>query len=182
MRFADFAQPFRRVDRRTIPSQSSGRCFRLQADAGFWCTKVQTQSRSKHSIRCKVFFYGVNYAAAPGCRCTPKRDPVAIRGYPKRFILCSNSCRRRGGCIGACNAPERRTADRAVPVRDRKAPIYGGEAHMYAVIGITGKVGCAVVRTLLAAGRPVRDADRARSWAERGCEAVTANTSRRGKV
>src|SRR5258708_17769977 len=56
MRFADFAQPQWRVDRRTIPSQSSGRYFRLQAGAGFWCTKVQTQCRSKHSIRCKVFF------------------------------------------------------------------------------------------------------------------------------
>ncbi|CAB3808522.1 NAD(P)H azoreductase [Paraburkholderia ultramafica] len=50
---------------------------------------------------------------------------------------------------------------------------------MYAITGITGKVGGAVARTLLAAGLPVRavvrDADRARSWAERGGEVVTAN-------
>jgi uncharacterized protein YbjT (DUF2867 family) len=50
---------------------------------------------------------------------------------------------------------------------------------MYAITGITGKVGGAVARTLLAAGQPVRavvrDADRARSWAERGCEVVTAD-------
>ncbi|MFB9126802.1 NAD-dependent epimerase/dehydratase family protein [Paraburkholderia dipogonis] len=50
---------------------------------------------------------------------------------------------------------------------------------MYAITGITGKVGGAVARTLLAAGQPVRavvrDATRARSWAERGCEVVTAN-------
>lgn len=50
---------------------------------------------------------------------------------------------------------------------------------MYAITGITGKVGGAVARTLLAAGQPVRavvrDAARARSWAERGCEVVTAN-------
>lgn len=50
---------------------------------------------------------------------------------------------------------------------------------MYAITGITGKVGGAAARTLLAAGQPVRavvrDADRARSWAERGCEVVTAN-------
>jgi uncharacterized protein YbjT (DUF2867 family) len=50
---------------------------------------------------------------------------------------------------------------------------------MYAITGITGKVGGAVARALLAAGQPVRavvrDADRARSWAERGCEVVTAN-------
>ncbi|CAD6559215.1 hypothetical protein LMG27952_06824 [Paraburkholderia hiiakae] len=49
---------------------------------------------------------------------------------------------------------------------------------MYAITGITGKVGGAVARTLLAAGQPVRavvrDAARARSWAERGCEVVTA--------
>lgn len=50
---------------------------------------------------------------------------------------------------------------------------------MYAITGITGKVGGAVARALLAAGQPVRavvrDADRARSWAERGCEVLTAN-------
>jgi uncharacterized protein YbjT (DUF2867 family) len=50
---------------------------------------------------------------------------------------------------------------------------------MYAITGITGKVGGAVARTLLAAGQPVRavvrDVARARSWAERGCEVVTAD-------
>ena len=49
---------------------------------------------------------------------------------------------------------------------------------MYAITGITGKVGGAVARTLLAAGQSVRavvrDAARARTWAERGCEVVTA--------
>jgi uncharacterized protein YbjT (DUF2867 family) len=61
---------------------------------------------------------------------------------------------------------------------DRKTLIYEGETEMYAITGITGKVGGAVARALLAAGQPVRavvrDADRARSWAERGCEVVTA--------
>ncbi|OAJ55142.1 NmrA family transcriptional regulator [Paraburkholderia ginsengiterrae] len=50
---------------------------------------------------------------------------------------------------------------------------------MYAITGITGKVGGAVARTLLAAGQQVRavvrDAARARLWAERGCEVVTAD-------
>lgn len=50
---------------------------------------------------------------------------------------------------------------------------------MYAITGITGKVGGAVARTLLAAGQPVRavvrDPSRASSWAERGCEVVTAD-------
>jgi uncharacterized protein YbjT (DUF2867 family) len=50
---------------------------------------------------------------------------------------------------------------------------------MYAITGITGQVGGAVARTLLAAGQPVRavvrNADRARSWAAQGCEIVTAN-------
>src|SRR5262245_5273837 len=45
---------------------------------------------------------------------------------------------------------------------------------MYAITGITGKVGGALARTLLAAGRPVRavvrDAGKGRSWAEKGCE------------
>src|SRR5260370_21729239 len=83
---------------------------------------------------------------------------------------CTDSSSR--GCITACSTPERR-------------PLIGphlstqGEAAMYAITGITGKVGGAVARTLLAAGQPVRavvrDAARARSWAELGCEVVTAD-------
>jgi len=50
---------------------------------------------------------------------------------------------------------------------------------MYAITGITGKVGGALARTLLAAGQPVRavvrDATRGQSWAERGCEVALAN-------
>lgn len=49
---------------------------------------------------------------------------------------------------------------------------------MYAITGITGKVGGAVARELLAAGQPVRavarDAARADSWLARGCELATA--------
>ncbi|HDR8908560.1 TPA: NAD(P)H-binding protein, partial [Burkholderia multivorans] len=49
---------------------------------------------------------------------------------------------------------------------------------MYAITGITGKVGGALARELLAAGQPVRavvrDAARAEAWAERGCEIATA--------
>jgi len=49
---------------------------------------------------------------------------------------------------------------------------------MFAITGITGKVGGAVARRLLAAGQPVRgvvrDVTRAGSWAERGCELATA--------
>jgi uncharacterized protein YbjT (DUF2867 family) len=50
---------------------------------------------------------------------------------------------------------------------------------MYAITGITGKVGGAAARALLEAGQPVRavvrDVSRARSWAERGCQMATAN-------
>ena len=49
---------------------------------------------------------------------------------------------------------------------------------MYAITGITGKVGGALARTLLAAGLPVRavvrDAERAASWAALGCEIASA--------
>ncbi|EDT40152.1 NmrA family NAD(P)-binding protein [Burkholderia ambifaria] len=49
---------------------------------------------------------------------------------------------------------------------------------MYAITGITGQVGGALARELLASGQPmravVRDATRARAWAERGCEIATA--------
>lgn len=50
---------------------------------------------------------------------------------------------------------------------------------MYAITGITGQVGGALARTLLAAGKPVRavvrDVDKARAWANLGCEVAVAN-------
>jgi len=50
---------------------------------------------------------------------------------------------------------------------------------MFAVTGITGQVGGAVARTLLAKGcgvrAVVRNADKARSWAEQGCEIAVAD-------
>lgn len=49
---------------------------------------------------------------------------------------------------------------------------------MYAVMGVTGRVGGAVARSLLAAGQPVRaivrDLSKGRVWAERGCELAVA--------
>jgi len=52
------------------------------------------------------------------------------------------------------------------------------EIDMYAVTGISGKVGGAVARTLLAAGQSVRavvrDAAKGRRWAEMGCEVAVA--------
>lgn len=50
---------------------------------------------------------------------------------------------------------------------------------MFAITGITGKVGGALARTLLAAGQPVRavvrDARRAQAWADQGCEIALAH-------
>jgi NAD(P)H dehydrogenase (quinone) len=50
---------------------------------------------------------------------------------------------------------------------------------MYAVTGITGKVGGIVARTLLADGLPVRavvrDANKGRPWAEKGCKVAIAS-------
>ena len=50
---------------------------------------------------------------------------------------------------------------------------------MYAITGVTGKVGGALARTLLDAGQPVRavvrDPMRGQSWAERGCDMAVAN-------
>jgi len=49
---------------------------------------------------------------------------------------------------------------------------------MYAITGITGKVGGALARTLLASGQSVRavvrNAEKGRSWAEKGCEVAIA--------
>ena len=49
---------------------------------------------------------------------------------------------------------------------------------MYAITGITGKVGGALAQTLLAAGQPVRavvrDTRKGKAWASRGCEVVVA--------
>jgi NAD(P)H dehydrogenase (quinone) len=50
---------------------------------------------------------------------------------------------------------------------------------MYAITGITGKVGGALAQALLSANQPVRavvrDPGRAQAWAERGCEVAAAN-------
>lgn len=50
---------------------------------------------------------------------------------------------------------------------------------MFAITGITGKVGGALANELLKAGRPVRavvrDVARAKMWADRGCELVKAD-------
>jgi len=50
---------------------------------------------------------------------------------------------------------------------------------MYAITGITGQVGGALANTLLAAGLPVRavvrDAAKARPWADKGCEIAHAD-------
>ena len=50
---------------------------------------------------------------------------------------------------------------------------------MYAITGITGKVGGNVARTLLAAGLPVRavvrDAGKGKPWVEKGCEVAIAS-------
>jgi NAD(P)H dehydrogenase (quinone) len=52
---------------------------------------------------------------------------------------------------------------------------------MYAVTGITGQVGGAVARTLMAQGENVRavvrDAGKAASWVERGCDLAIAEMS-----
>jgi NAD(P)H dehydrogenase (quinone) len=49
---------------------------------------------------------------------------------------------------------------------------------MYAITGITGKVGGTLARSLLAAGQPVRaivrDERKGREWAERGCDVAVA--------
>ena len=50
---------------------------------------------------------------------------------------------------------------------------------MYAITGITGKVGGAVARHLLTAGKPVRavmrDFAKAQTWQDRGCEIAVAD-------
>jgi len=55
------------------------------------------------------------------------------------------------------------------------------DRSVYAITGITGKVGSIVARTLFAAGQPlravVRDADKGRPWADKGCEVAVASIS-----
>src|SRR4249919_2113095 len=50
---------------------------------------------------------------------------------------------------------------------------------MYAITGITGQVGGALARTLLATNRPlraiVRDAAKGEAWAAKGCEVAVAD-------
>jgi uncharacterized protein YbjT (DUF2867 family) len=55
----------------------------------------------------------------------------------------------------------------------------GQEIVVFAITGITGQVGGVVARDLLAAGEPVRailrNAEKGRIWAERGCEVAVAD-------
>jgi NAD(P)H dehydrogenase (quinone) len=57
---------------------------------------------------------------------------------------------------------------------------------MYAITGITGKVGGELARTLLAADEPVRaivrDASRGRAWVAQGCELALANMNDRAAL
>jgi uncharacterized protein YbjT (DUF2867 family) len=57
---------------------------------------------------------------------------------------------------------------------------------MYAITGITGKVGGALARTLLTASQPVRavvrDRGKARPWAEQGCEVALAEMEDAGAL
>ena len=52
---------------------------------------------------------------------------------------------------------------------------------MYAITGITGQVGGAVARSLLATGQPVRavvrDAAKGEAWKARGCEVAVADVA-----
>ena len=54
---------------------------------------------------------------------------------------------------------------------------------MYAITGITGKVGGIVANILLEAGLPVRavvrDAEKGRAWAAKGCEVGRASCRER---
>src|SRR5882724_4907818 len=62
--------------------------------------------------------------------------------------------------------------------RGRPRPHQGGNALMYAITGITGKVGGAVARALFSADQRVRavvrDADKGRVWSDLGCEVAIA--------
>ncbi|MBJ2154192.1 NmrA family NAD(P)-binding protein [Variovorax sp. IB41] len=57
---------------------------------------------------------------------------------------------------------------------------------MYAITGITGNVGGAVARTLLAQGKPVRavvrDAAKGKAWADLGCEVAVAEMEDAGAL
>ncbi|MDB5584640.1 MAG: nmrA-like family protein [Bradyrhizobium sp.] len=57
---------------------------------------------------------------------------------------------------------------------------------MYAITGITGKVGSVVANTLLAAGLPVRavvrDAEKGKAWAAKGCEVAIASSTDAGAM
>jgi uncharacterized protein YbjT (DUF2867 family) len=72
-------------------------------------------------------------------------------------------------------AGERKSASRRQTTFNKKIK---WRVTMYTITGITGKVGGALARTLLAAGQPVRgvvrDARKGEAWASRGCEIALA--------
>jgi uncharacterized protein YbjT (DUF2867 family) len=64
--------------------------------------------------------------------------------------------------------------------------MHNKKFHMYAITGITGKVGGALARTLLAAGQPVRavvrEAGKGQAWAGLGCEIALADMEDAGAL
>src|SRR5277367_1719712 len=66
------------------------------------------------------------------------------------------------------------------------SPHHQQEEAMYAITGITGKVGGALAANLLAAGLPVRaivrDASKGAAWAARGCEIALADMNDRAAL
>jgi NAD(P)H dehydrogenase (quinone) len=65
-----------------------------------------------------------------------------------------------------------------IPYRSVAEQAQSRRMEMYAITGITGKVGGEVARCLLAAGAPVRavvrDAAKGAAWAALGCEVALA--------
>src|SRR5260370_19702078 len=76
------------------------------------------------------------------------------------------------------NAVVARRSTRDIAALRRKA-ILKGVLNMYAVTGITGKVGAAVARSLLSADQPVRaivrDRGKGAAWADLGCDIAVAD-------
>jgi NAD(P)H dehydrogenase (quinone) len=67
-----------------------------------------------------------------------------------------------------------------------RSVIFQGAANMYAVTGITGKVGAAVARSLLSADQPVRavvrDRGKGAAWANLGCDIAVADSADAGAL
>src|SRR4030095_13407503 len=158
------------------------------------------RQRSRPSPTPSTSFRGSRTNGATRSISTRSRDPMGAVPAASRGLACSTAtsgltCERPSPapsslrfCPSTTTASLPSTANSsagstpASARRERKYHFRHGRVTMYAITGITGKVGGELARRLLAAGAlvraVVRDEAKGAEWAARGCDVALAEMER----